>query len=130
METDQAEQLNVLLNQSTRVLNRNCDTKERDATMTSRWDNGSLPPFKNKDTQSEIVMAEKKDTESTSSKYQLPMTNVCKYIIMPQKVAATVLETSEEQVQKGSISPDQGGFNPHPARGCDSLLYFPTVTFW
>ena len=41
METNQAEQLDALLNQSTRMLNKNHDTEETD-------------------TQTEVIMAEKK----------------------------------------------------------------------
>ena len=35
METDQTEELDVLLYQSTNVLNKNCDTEEIDASYTS-----------------------------------------------------------------------------------------------
>ena len=36
METDQAEQVDAPLNQSTKVLNKNCDTEETDASTTSK----------------------------------------------------------------------------------------------
>ena len=42
METDQAEQLTVLLNQPTKVLYKNHDTGETDAFTTSKRDNSSL----------------------------------------------------------------------------------------
>ena len=41
MVVDQAEQLDVLLNQSAEVLNKNHDNEETDACMTSKWDNRS-----------------------------------------------------------------------------------------
>ena len=59
IETDQAEQLDVLLNQSTKVLNKHHDTDETDASITSKWDRRPLSPYSNKDTQTEIIMAEK-----------------------------------------------------------------------
>ena len=49
METDQAKQLDALLNQSVKVLNKNCDTEEIDASTTSKWDNRSPSPFDNQD---------------------------------------------------------------------------------
>ena len=36
METDQAKQLVTLLNQSVKVFNKNCDTKETDTSTTSK----------------------------------------------------------------------------------------------
>ena len=36
METDQIEQLDALLTQSTKVLNKNHDTEKTDAIMTSK----------------------------------------------------------------------------------------------
>ena len=73
METDQAEQVDVLLNQSIKVLNKNHDTEETDASTTLKWDNRSpLPsPFDSKEIQKEIVMAKKRDTNSITFGQQL-----------------------------------------------------------
>ena len=67
MESDQAEQLDALINKSAKVLNKNCETEETDVSTTSKRDNMSLSPFGNKDTQREIVMAQKRDTSSSTS---------------------------------------------------------------
>ena len=61
METDQAEQLHVLLNQSAKVLNKNHDNEETDTPTTPKWDNRSPTPIDYKDNHMEIVMAEKSD---------------------------------------------------------------------
>ena len=53
-------------------------------------------PFDNKDTYTAIMRAGKKDTDSISTKHQLPMTGVCKYIIVLQRVALTSLGTPKE----------------------------------
>ena len=74
METDQAEQLDALLNQSTKVLNKNHDTEETDASLTSKQVNRSPSAFDNKDTQTEIIMAEKRDPDSISSRQQKEIT--------------------------------------------------------
>ena len=42
METDQAEQLNTLLSQSSKAVNKNWDTEETSASTTSKWQN--TPP--------------------------------------------------------------------------------------
>ena len=67
METDLAEWLDVLLNQSTKVLNKNCYTEETDTSTTLKRDNRSLSPVENQDTQTEIVMVEIRDTSLTIS---------------------------------------------------------------
>ena len=48
-----------LLNQFTTVLNKNCDTDETDASTSLKRDNSSLSPIDSKDTQTEMVLAEK-----------------------------------------------------------------------
>ena len=45
IEADQAEQLDALLNQSAKVLNKNHDTEEMDSSTTSKRNNRSLFPF-------------------------------------------------------------------------------------
>ena len=91
METDQAEQLLALLSQSANVLNVNGDTEEMDASTTSKQDNRSLSPFDSKDTQTEIIMAKKKDTNLITCRQQLEITKVSKSIVKPQKGAPTNL---------------------------------------
>ena len=58
MESDQAEQLDVLL----KALNKNWDAEETNASATWKWENRFPFPFDNQDTQTERVMAEKKVT--------------------------------------------------------------------
>ena len=58
VETDQAEQLFALLNQSAKVLNKNQETEETDALTIFRKDNMSTSPLHSQDTQATIVMAE------------------------------------------------------------------------
>ena len=48
METDQEEQLVVLLGQSAKMLNKNYDTEETDVSTTLKRDNRSTLPFDNK----------------------------------------------------------------------------------
>ena len=43
------------------------------------------------------------------------------------KIAPMNLETPEDQIEKRSISPRQGGFNPHPVTGAHSTLYCSTA---
>ena len=71
IETDQAEQLKALLNQSTKVLCKNCDTEETDSSTTSKQDNKSLSPFERKNTQTEKIMVKKRDTNLIASRKQL-----------------------------------------------------------
>ena len=59
-EIDQAEQLDVLLNQSVKVLNKNCETEVRDACITSKQENRFHAPFNSKYIQMEIIITEKK----------------------------------------------------------------------
>ena len=47
METDQAEQFDALSNQSAKVLHKNCDIEETDASTTSESDNRFPSPFNN-----------------------------------------------------------------------------------
>ena len=85
--------------------------------MTPKLDKQSHFPFDSKDTQNDLIrMTEKKDTDPISTKHQLPVTGVNESIIILQIVALTSLDTSEEQLEKWSISSDQGGFNPHLAK--------------
>ena len=44
METHQAEQLDALLSQSAKALNKNWDTEETNASATPKWEN-RFPPF-------------------------------------------------------------------------------------
>ena len=44
----------------------------------------------------------------------------------PQKIAPPHLTTSEDQLEKRSLSPDQGSSNPHPAMGAYSSSYCST----
>ena len=59
METHEAEQLDVLLNEFMKVLNKNHDTEEIDAFLTSKQYNRSPSPFENKDTQTKIIIVGK-----------------------------------------------------------------------
>ena len=60
--------------------------------MTSTQGNMCPSPFDNKDTQTEIETAEKKDIDPISTKHQSLMTRDNKSIIVLQKVAATSLD--------------------------------------
>ena len=40
-----------------------------------------------------------------------------KSVIASQKVAIADLTSIEQQLEKNSLSPDQGGYDPHPAVG-------------
>ena len=93
METDQVEQIDVLLIQSTKLINKTCDTEETDASTTMKRDNRFLSSFDNKDTQTEIVMVENRNTSSIISGQQLEMTWMNKSIIEPQKISPVDLET-------------------------------------
>ena len=84
------------------MLNYNHLTKERNAPMTSKQDSRSSLPFNNKDTQTEIIMAEKRDTNSISHRQQPEMTGVANLSVC-QKVAPTNLDTPEGQI-KGEYS--------------------------
>ena len=77
MIPDQAEQLDTLLSQSARVLNKN-QTKETDASTTLKIDK--------RDIQVDRVKAEKKGTNVPSVTYK-PMTMKSKSKGAPQKVA-------------------------------------------
>ena len=67
METDQAEQLDVLLSQPAKIQNQNWGNEETDASMMFKRDNRSPSPLYNQDTQTEIARAEKKDVNSNLS---------------------------------------------------------------
>ena len=73
METDQTEQLDALLNQSAKSV-KNHNTEEMDASTTSQQHNRSPSPFDSKETQVEIVMVEKRDTNLIACKQQLEFT--------------------------------------------------------
>ena len=45
METDHTEQVDVLLSQSAKILNKKWDTEETDASTTLKWDNRSPSPL-------------------------------------------------------------------------------------
>ena len=59
------------------MLNKKHDTGEMDASTTSKQDNRSPLPFDSKGSQMEIIMAEKRDTDSISSE----MTGVSTFLI-------------------------------------------------
>ena len=82
METDQTEQLDVFLNQSTKVLNEECDTEDMDTSTTSKQDIRSPSHFDSKNTQAEIIIAEKRDINLVTSRQQLGMTGESKFIVM------------------------------------------------
>ena len=84
IETDQAEHLDALLNQSVNVLNKNHDTEETDASTTSKQGSRSQSPPDSEDTQMEIIMVEKRDTNLISSKQQSEMINVSKSTVAPK----------------------------------------------
>ena len=109
------------------MLEKNCHTEETDASTTSKKDSRFLSSFDNKDTQIEIVMAEKRDNSLITSGQQLEMTGMSKSIIEPQNVAPINLDTPEDQLEK-SISPRQEDCNPHPATGVYSSPYCSTAT--
>ena len=67
-----------------------------DASTIIKQDNRLPFPFDSKDTQIEIIMAEKRDTNLISSIQQSEMTKVRKSIVIPPKVAPTNLATPEE----------------------------------
>ena len=92
METDHTKQLDALLSQSTKILNKNGNTEETDASTTSKRDKRSSSPFDNQDTPIEIIMDEKRYINVTISGQQLKMTGMNKSIIEPQKVAPVDLE--------------------------------------
>ena len=46
-----------------------------------------------------------------------------KTTVVPQKVIFAYLTTTEEQVEKHSISSEQEGYNPHPAMDAYSSSY-------
>ena len=50
METDQAEQLDALLRQSTKALHKIWDTEETNVFIASKYNNKSTSSFKNQDT--------------------------------------------------------------------------------
>ena len=54
-ETDEAEQLDPVLNQSAKVLNKTQEAEETDASML-KIDNRSPPPLKSRDTHTTIIM--------------------------------------------------------------------------
>ena len=74
MQTGCAEQLDVLLSQSTRVFDKSCNTEKTDISTTSARDKRSLLPFDNQDTQIEAIMAEKRGITSIISAQQLEIT--------------------------------------------------------
>ena len=125
METDQPEQQDVLLNPSMKVLSKNCETEKKQMPLLFQKE---TPLFNNKDTQTEIVMAEKSDTSSTISGWQSAITGTSKSIIEPQNLAPVDLEIPEDQLEKGSISPRQEGVNSHLATGAYTSLYCSTAT--
>ena len=62
METDEAEKLDAFSNKSTKVLSKNHSTEETDTCTTIKRNNRSPSHFDNQDTQTDIVMAEKRYT--------------------------------------------------------------------
>ena len=78
------------------MLNKNCDTEKADAFTTAKHHKRSPSPFDSRDTQIEIVMAEKRDENSITSRQQLEMTRLSKSIVKLQKVAPINLKTPED----------------------------------
>ena len=121
----------MLLNQSADVLNKNEDMEEIDASAISKWDNRSHTPFDNQDTQTEIVMAEKKDNGLTLTTRQLSVTGNKESIIVLQKVAPANLSTTEELLGMQSISPDHGGYNHTQLQVIIiPLIFYPLLYYW
>ena len=100
METDQEKQLDALLHQSAKILNKNHENEETDASTTSKRDNRSPSPFDNQDIKTGIVMAEKRDTSLTILVQLLERSGASKSIIEPQKVAPVDLGTSKDHLEK------------------------------
>ena len=69
MKTDQPEQSHAFLDQSTKVLLKNQETEESDATTTSMRDNRSHSPLNIQDTQTNIAMTKEKDNNLSSRKW-------------------------------------------------------------
>ena len=103
METDQAVQLDVLLNKSSRSLNKSQGAAESDTSTTTKIDNRSPSSLDNSGTHTAIAMTEKKDTDVTSKAYKPKSTMEIK-----SRVALKM---------KYSISHDKGGYDLHPAIG-------------
>ena len=95
METGQTEQLDTLLSQFAKVLNKNSDAKETDAFATSKQDNRSPSPFDSQDTETESVMTEKKGIDLILTTNQLSVTEKNKSITVPQKMSPAYLSTTE-----------------------------------
>ena len=65
MEINEAEQLDTL-NQPVKCVNKNQDTEETDALATPKEESRFSSPLDSQDTQTEIVMAGRRDTDLTS----------------------------------------------------------------
>ena len=72
--------------------------KKLDTSIPPKWEHRSPLPFDNKETQAEIVMAEKNDTDPNSCWKSLLMTGMNKSIIAPQKAVLSSLYTTKEQL--------------------------------
>ena len=109
-----------------KALDKNQDSEDTNASTTSRWENRCPSCFYNQDTKTEIVMAEKKDTDLTLTTNQPSVARNNKSIVVPQKLDPSNLTTSEELLERHSISPDQESYNLHPAIGTHSSHYCST----
>ena len=72
------------------------------------------------------MMAERMDTDLISREYKTKSKLENESIVVPKKVAAINLITTEEQLGKQSLSPDQDVCDLHPATGAYSSLYCST----
>ena len=101
METDQPYQLDALINQSTRALNRNQEPEETDASTMSRRDNRSPSPLDNRDTQTAIIKVKKEGCQSditiTSEAHKPKSTTESESMVSPQKLASAYLTSIEKQ---------------------------------
>ena len=97
METDQAEQLDTLLSQSVKALNKNQDTEKTDASTISKW--GKVPlPFWSPRYMDWIANAKKKDTDLTLARNKPTVIRNTKSVVLPQKGIHSSLTTTEEQL--------------------------------
>ena len=87
MKMDQAEQLDVLLIQSAKVLNKNEkneEAEETDTFTTSKRDNRSPSPLDSQSTQTVIIMVGKKNADLSLGKYQIKTQTKGELIVTPQ----------------------------------------------
>ena len=69
IETDQGDQWDAFIDQSTKVLHKNQEAKETNTSMISRRYNRSPSPLDNRDTWTAIMWAKMKDSDLTVGEY-------------------------------------------------------------